>query len=270
MNYQEICLSAIEVVREAATFIKNNLGKVENAQIEDKSVNSLVSYVDKNAEKILVEGLKSVLPVATFITEEETVQSERSEYFWIIDPLDGTTNFLHQLPFFSVSVALAHHQNGKDKVVTGIVYEVNRDECFYAYGSGEAFLNGRPIRVSTNQELFSALIATGFPYTRLEKIDAHLKMIKHLKLNSRGLRRFGSAALDLAFVAAGRFDAYFEYGLQPWDLAAGTFLVEQAGGVVTDFEGGDTFLFGGELVAGSIPIQKEILTLVQQTLDIQS
>ncbi len=262
MDYQKICEASIEVVKKAAQFIKDNLGKVADSQIEDKSINSLVSYVDKTAEEILVAGLKEIMPQATFVTEEETVVSERSEYYWIIDPLDGTTNFLHQLPFFSISVALVH----QDKVVTGIVYEVNRDECFYAWGNNKAYLNGREIRVSRNTDLINALIATGFPYTRLEKLDAHLEMIKYLKFNARGLRRLGSAALDLAFVAAGRFDGYFEYGLNAWDVAGGTFLVQQAGGKVTDFEGGDQFLFSGELVTGSIPIQKELLDLVQKTI----
>ena len=262
MNYQYICEQAIEAVKEAAHFIKSNYGKVTSSEIEDKSINSLVSYVDKTAEEILVKACQKIVPQATFVTEEETVQSKRGEYSWIIDPLDGTTNFLHGIPFFSVSLALTHH----DKTVVGIVYEVNRDECFYSYGGGQAFLNGQPIHTSKNTELISALIATGFPYTKLEKLDSHLQMIKYLKFNARGLRRIGSAALDLAYVAAGRFDAYFEYGLNPWDVAAGTFLVEQAGGRVTDFEEGDNFIFGEELVAASQAIQPILLKLVQDTL----
>jgi len=261
MNYENICKQAIKVIQDTAEFIKSNIGKVELGQIEDKSINSLVSYVDKTAEEMLVAGLSKVLPEATFVTEEETVESTKGEYYWIIDPLDGTTNFLHQLPHFAISVALAH----QDKIVTGIVYEVNRDECFYSWGNG-TFINEKPIHVTQNKELISALIATGFPYTQLEYLDKHLEMIKYLKLHSRGLRRFGSAALDLAYVAAGRFDAYFEYGLSAWDVAAGAFLVQQAGGIVTDFSNEDDYIFGAEIVAGSIATQPVILKLVQKTL----
>jgi myo-inositol-1(or 4)-monophosphatase len=171
---------------------------------------------------------------------------------------------LHQLPHFSISVALAHRED----IVVGIVHEVNKDECFYSWGGEKAFLNGKTIHTSKNQELINALIATGFPYTKLDHLDRHLEMIKFLKLNSRGLRRFGSAALDLAFVAAGRFDAYFEYGMNAWDVAAGAFLVQQAGGKVSDFEGGNNYLFGGEIVVGSDAIQPVILELIQKTLDI--
>jgi myo-inositol-1(or 4)-monophosphatase len=264
MNYQNICEQAIEVVKSTSQFIKSNLGRVELEQIEDKSTNSLVSYVDKTAEEMLVAGLSKILPQATYVTEEETVKSQRGEYYWIIDPLDGTTNFLHQLPHFSISVALAHRED----IVVGIVHEVNKDECFYSWGGEKAFLNGKTIHTSKNQELINALIATGFPYTKLDHLDRHLEMIKFLKLNSRGLRRFGSAALDLAFVAAGRFDAYFEYGMNAWDVAAGAFLVQQAGGKVSDFEGGNNYLFGGEIVVGSDAIQPVILELIQKTLDI--
>jgi myo-inositol-1(or 4)-monophosphatase len=262
MDYENICQSSIVVVKEAANFIKSQMGKVEAAQIEDKSINSLVSYVDKTAEEILVKGLSEIVPSATFITEEDTVENKKSEYYWIIDPLDGTTNFLHSLPFFSVSVALAHN----DKIVVGIIYEVTRDECFSTWKGGQAFLNDKVIRVSPNKELINAMIATGFPYTHMERIDAHIEMIKYLRYNARGLRRFGSAALDLAYVAAGRFDGYFEYGLQPWDVAAGVFLVEQAGGLVSDFKNGDDYIFGEEVVVGNPAIQPMLLKCIEDVV----
>lgn len=262
MNYESICKSSITVVKEAANFIKSQMGKVESAQIEDKSLNSLVSYVDKTAEEILVNGLSKLIPSATFITEEDTVENKKSEFYWIIDPLDGTTNFLHSLPFFAVSVALAH----KDKIIVGIIYEVTRDECFYTWEGGQAFLNDRAISVSPNEELIKAMIATGFPYTHMERIDAHIKMIKYLRKNARGIRRFGSAALDLAYVAAGRFDGYFEYGLQPWDVAAGVFLVQQAGGLVSDFKNGDNYIFGEEVVVGNQAIQPILLKCIEDVV----
>jgi myo-inositol-1(or 4)-monophosphatase len=262
MNYQNVCQSSIAVVKEAANFIKSQMGNVEAAQIEDKGVNSLVSYVDKTAEEIMVKGLSEILPESTFITEEDTVENKKSEFYWIIDPLDGTTNFLHSLPFFAVSVALAHH----DKIVVGIIYEVTRDECFYTWKGGQAFLNDKPIRVNPNQELIKAMIATGFPYTHMERIDAHIEMIKYLRQRARGIRRFGSAALDLAYVAAGRFDGYFEYGLQPWDVAAGSFLVQQAGGLVSDFKNGDDYIFGEEIVVGNPAIQPILLKCIEDVV----
>lgn len=260
MNFQSLCEQTLTLVQDTSDFIASQLGRVRPDEIEDKSINSLVSYVDKTAEERLVEGCRALLPAASFVTEEETVATHRGRTYWVIDPLDGTTNFLHELPFFSISLALVHD----GAVVMGIVHEVTRSESFYAYGEG-AFLNGKPLQVSRNTALINALIATGFPYTKLERIDKHLQMLKYLKFNARGLRRFGSAALDLAYVAAGRFDAYFEYGLQPWDVAAGSFLVQQAGGLVTDFAGGDDYLFSGELVVGSPAIQPILLDLVQRT-----
>ena len=262
MNYESICKSSITVVKEAANFIKSQMGKVEASQIKDKSLNSLVSYVDKTAEEILVKGLSEFIPAATFITEEDTVENKKSEFYWIIDPLDGTTNFLHSLPFFAVSVALAH----RDKIVVGIIYEVTRDECFYTWQGGQAFLNEKTINVSPNKELINAMIATGFPYTHMERIDAHIEMIKYLRKHARGIRRFGSAALDLAYVAAGRFDGYFEYGLQPWDVAAGVFLVEQAGGLVSDFKNGDDYIFGEEVVVGNPAIQPILLKCIKDVV----
>jgi myo-inositol-1(or 4)-monophosphatase len=262
MDYQDICQAGINIVQEAVSFIKSQMGQVEASQIKDKGKNSLVSYVDKTAESILVKGLSELLPQATFFTEEDTVENHKSEFYWIIDPLDGTTNFLHGLPFFCVSVALAHHE----EIVVGIVYEVTREECFYSWQGGDAYLNEKIIRVNPNTELIKAVIATGFPYTHLDRIDAHIEMIKYLREHARGIRRFGSAALDLAYVAAGRFDGYFEYGLQPWDVAAGVFLVKQAGGVVSDFKNKDNYIFGEEVVAGNPAIQPILLKCIEDVL----
>ena len=242
---ETICQKSCNVIKNVGVFLKQELGKVRTEAIETKSLNSLVSYVDKTAEVQLVEGLGALLPEATFLTEEETVEQKEGEFRWIIDPLDGTTNFLHQLPFFSISVALQHHE----QTILGIVLEVNRDECFYAWKNGGAFLNGKEIKVSTTKAIGDSLIATGFPYYDYDRIHAYLKTLDYFMNGTRGIRRLGSAALDLVYVACGRFDAFYEYSLNAWDVAGGAFIVQEAGGIVVDFKGGNDYLFGKEIIA---------------------
>ncbi len=258
MNYQNICRKARKVVEEAALFIKSEVGRVENDQIEDKAHNSLVSYVDKHAEDILVRGLGAIVPEATFLTEEDTIENKISELVWIIDPLDGTSNFLHQIPVFSVSVALQHH----DEIVVGLVLEVNKNECFYAWKGGGAFLNEHPIHVSDVQTLSGALVATGYPSRNFDLLDPYFVALKKLMFSTRGMRRLGSAAVDLVYVACGRFSGYFEYGLSAWDVAAGIIIVKEAGGEVADFKGGNNYLFGGEMVASNGRIHKDFLAVL--------
>ena len=257
---KELCLQASKIVQQAGVFIKENLGKVDAEQIEEKDRNSLVSYVDQEAEKFLVNNLGQLLPEAGFLTEEETVAQEKKTYRWIIDPLDGTTNFLHQLPFFSVSVALQKD----DELLIGIVYEVNRSECFYAYKNGGAFLNGKAISVRTKIDLSNSIIATGFPYYDFTNTDKYLAILKQVILKSRGVRRFGSAALDLAYVSCGRFDSFYEITLNAWDVAAGIVLVREAGGLVNDFKGGEDYLFGAEIVASAPDIHHTILDIIRE------
>lgn len=257
---KEICLKSCDIIKTTGQFIQQELGKVKTSAIETKALNSLVSYVDKQAEIQLVEGLSALLPSATFLTEEETVQQQDGEYQWIIDPLDGTTNFLHQLPFFSISVALRHRED----IVLGIVYGVQQEECFYAWKAGGAFLNDREIKVSVSTQLADTLIATGFPYYDYEHMEAYLNILKRLMQDTRGIRRFGSAALDLAYVACGRFDAYFEYSLNAWDVAAGILLVQEAGGQVSDFRGGTDYLFGREIIVANPTIFKPFFQLIHQ------
>ncbi len=263
LDLKKNCLSACEIVREVGRFIQEELGKVQDKDIATKSLNSLVSYVDQTAEKQLVVGLQKLLPASTFLTEEATIVQEKGEYQWIIDPLDGTTNFLHQLPFFSISVALRHHE----KTVIGIVYEVNRKECFYAWKNGGAFLNEESIQVSDNTNLADGLLATGFPYYDYTFTKAYLVTLEYFMKNTRGIRRFGSAALDLVYVACGRFDGYYEYSLNAWDVAGGAFIVQEAGGVVSDFKGGDDYLFGREIIAGSKTIQAEMLKVIRKAFN---
>lgn len=260
INLKELCEKSRKVVLEAGAFISSQVGEVAAAAIEEKDLNSLVSYVDKETEKLLIDGLSSLIPASVFFTEEETVERQEGEWRWIIDPLDGTTNFLHQLPVFSVSVALQHH----GETVIGIVYEVNRDECFYAWKGGGAWMNDHRISVSQTPTLSASLLATGFPYYDYDRMQAYIEVLKFFMQHTRGLRRLGSAAVDLAYVACGRFDGFYEYSLNAWDVAAGVLLVKEAGGRVTDFKGGGDYLFGRELISSNEKLHEDLLKVIQQ------
>ena len=259
-NYARLCREAQRIIIHTAEFIQGELGKVNDKHIETKSLNSLVSYVDKEAEKQLVEGLTELLPESVFITEEDTTADQEGEWQWIIDPLDGTTNFLHQIPVFCISVALRY----EGELILGVIYEINRKECFYGWKGGGVFLNQTQVRVRANDELSESLLATGFPYYDYERTDAYLKCLKYFMQNTRGLRRMGAAAVDLAYVACGRFDGFFEYSLQAWDVAAGAFLIQEAGGIITDFKGGDNYLFGKETIAASPKIHAAMLAVIKE------
>lgn len=259
INLQELCEKSRVIVVKAGNFIASQIGEVAAAAIEEKDLNSLVSYVDKETEKLLIQELLDLIPEAVFFTEEETVERQEGEWRWIIDPLDGTTNFLHQLPVFSVSVALQHHE----ETVLGLVYEVNRQECFYAWKGGGAWLNDRPIQVSATNNLAASLLATGFPYYDYQRMAPYLEVLKYFMQHTRGLRRLGSAAVDLAYVACGRFEAFYEYSLNAWDVAAGVLLVTEAGGTVTDFKGGSDYLFGGELISSNTKVHTAIMEKIQ-------
>ncbi|HSH64300.1 MAG TPA: inositol monophosphatase family protein, partial [Bacteroidia bacterium] len=257
-DLKKICLQVCELSKKTGLFIKKEALKFNTETIETKGKNDFVSYVDKTAEKQLVEGLQLLLPEAGYIAEEGTSSKKGAVYNWIIDPLDGTTNFIHGLPCFSISIALMRDQI----IIAGVVYEINLDECFYAWENGPAYLNENEIRVSTVKTLQNSLLATGFPYYDYGRMDEYLELFKYFMQHTHGLRRLGSAATDLAYVACGRFEGFYEYGLQPWDVAAGAFIVQQAGGTVTDFKGGKDFIFGKELVAGNGFIAGEFLNTV--------
>ena len=260
MDFKQITLQAIPIVQSVGTFIKKELGKVDTQAIEEKSLNSLVSYVDRTAEEKLVAGLGKILPSATFLTEEETVEQQNSDLQWIIDPLDGTTNFLFNIPIFSVSVALKHN----DELVVGLVYEVNQAECFYAWKSGGAYLNEKPISVSKRETLAEGLIATGFPYYDYSLMPKYFKALEAFMQGTRGIRRLGSAAVDLAYVACGRFDAFYEYSLNIWDVAGGILLVREAGGKVSDFSGKEKNLTGAEIIASSAKVYDPFFEIVNK------
>jgi myo-inositol-1(or 4)-monophosphatase len=262
MDLQRIEKGVIETCYEISEFMRREGAAFDRSRIEQKDggFNNLVSYVDKECERKIVSALKKLTPEAGFITEEGTVEQSRQQDFnWIIDPLDGTTNYLHGLPLYAISIALTR----KDQTVLGIVYNVVPNECYHAIEGGKAYCNDREIRVSGIQHLSEGLLATGFPYYHLDKSDVYLEIIKTFLAKTHGIRRLGSAAIDLAFVACGRLEGFFEYNLNPWDVAAGAFIVQQAGGKVTDFKGGNNFLFGGELCASNGSIHKEMQEVIK-------
>jgi len=250
----------IMTAQKAGGFIREESRRFNTQAIEYKEVNNVVSYVDKEAEKMIVESLSGLDEAIGFITEEETAATrDRDGYNWIIDPLDGTANFVHGLPHYSVSLALAH---GKE-VLAGVVYHIPADETYWAVKGGGAWKGEQKLSVSPAARLQETLMATGFPYYRFEEMNKYIKILEELMQNTHGLRRFGSAALDLAYVAEGRYDGFFEYNLNSYDMAAGVLLVKEAGGSVTDFSGSNNYLFGGDVVAGG-PAHGELLKVIKK------
>lgn len=268
MTFDQNQLSALttktsEIVRKAANFIATEAQTFDYGKVEYKGLNDLVSYVDRQTEVILVEGLRQILPQAGFMTEEGTVaQAAENELlpYWIIDPLDGTTNFTHGLPPYAVSVAL--YQNGE--LLVGVVHEVTKDEQFSAYKGGGAYLNGKQIKLPDTMSIAHSLMATGFPYSNFSGLNKYLSILGELMEKCHGLRRMGSASVDLAYVASGRFQGFFEYNLNAWDVAAGILILREAGGLVTDFSGADNALFGKQIIAAVPGVQQELLSIINK------
>lgn len=261
LNLENVLAQVKPIVTNTSTFIKSQVHKVTSKDIETKELNSLVSYVDKEAEIMLVSGIKSIIPEANFITEEETIENKKGRINWIIDPLDGTTNYLNGIPHFAISIAL----QVDGIIVLGIVHEVNSKDTWTAIKGKGAYYNDRKCHVNKN-DLSNVLIATGFPYHNDYDYDSHFTLIKYWLTNSRGLRRMGSAALDLCYVAIGRFGVYYEGDLNAWDVAAGALIVEESGGVVTDYDGGNSFVEKQQIFAASPSLHQRTLSIIRENL----
>src|SRR5574343_1035936 len=257
---------AIKAARRAGQVINRASHDVDLIKVASKQPNDFVTEVDRAAEAAIIEVLREAYPAYSILAEESgeiAGQGGReSEYQWIIDPLDGTTNFIHGLPQYAVAIALA--RNGG--VEQAVVFDPNRNELFTASKGAGAFLNERRIRVSRRTKLQGSLIGTGFPYREFDKIDLYLAIFKELAAKTAGQRRPGAASLDLAYVACGRYDGFWEFGLAPWDMAAGTLLISEAGGLVSDLRGNADYPETGNIVAGTPKIFAPLLKIIEERL----
>lgn len=232
-------------------------------QINTKAVNDFVTNVDRESENIIVSTLRKHFPLFGVLAEESVQEKITDDTpYWIIDPLDGTTNYVHRFPIYCVSIALYW----KEEPLVGVVYDPNRNHLFTAIKGGGAYLNDSPVKVSDCTRLQDSLIGTGFPFRNFEIIEQYTQCFSAILRNSHGIRRPGVAAIDLAYVAWGRLDGFWEHGLQPWDAAAGALLIEEAGGSLTDFTGGNKYLFGRTLVASNGRIHPELFEIVSRTM----
>lgn len=263
MNYKQLTNEVVQLVRETGEMLLELRKSISSKDIEVKGKNDFVTRFDKLSEEKIVAKLIELLPDAGFVAEEGTSTKVGDVYNWFIDPIDGTTNFMHGAPPFSISVALQEN----DKMVIGVVYDMFSKECFFSCKGEKVYANEEEITCSSTPDVANSLIATGFPYKDMGRMDNFMQSLIYFMENSHGLRRLGSAAVDLAYVACGRYDGFYEYGLKPYDVAAGAFLVQQAGGKVADFKGGDDFVHGQELVAGNANNYDELLSVVGKIMN---
>ncbi|MBI9034423.1 MAG: inositol monophosphatase [Bacteroidales bacterium] len=260
ISLENVTLQVCELAKKTALTIQHERKNISPGDISNKGNHDFVTRIDILAEQIIVDELKRIIPSAGFITEEGTETKKSDTYNWIIDPIDGTTNFIHGVPVYSISIALEH----KNEIVLGVVYEINAQECFYSWKGATSYLNGTIIHCSNESSLDKTLIATGFPYTNYDSMDQYMDLFKELMVNTSGIRRLGSAAVDLVYVACGRFDAFYEYGLNPWDVAAGTFIAQQAGCINSDFKGDKNYIYGKQLLSAPKAVHDQILPLIQK------
>ncbi|HSH42463.1 MAG TPA: inositol monophosphatase family protein [Arenicellales bacterium] len=251
--------TAVKAARRAGRIIIRSFDRGDTLSIDRKGFNDFVSEVDRAAEEEIIEVLQHAYPGHAILAEESGGQGG-GDYQWVIDPLDGTTNFLHGFPQFAVSIGLLH----KGRLDQAVVFDPLRDELFTASAGAGAHLNNRRIRVSRTRKLDQSLIGTGFPFRSMEHLDKSLNTMKELLPRTSGIRRPGAAALDLAYVACGRFDGFWETGLKPWDMAAGCLLIREAGGLVSEPDNGGRYLESGNVVAGNPHIQPLLLAVVRK------
>jgi myo-inositol-1(or 4)-monophosphatase len=251
---------AVEAAREAGEFLKQSVGRVRNVETKKGEIRNLVSEIDRGAEDRIIRTIRGHFPGHAILAEESGESPTRHEVQWIIDPLDGTTNFLHGLPIFCTTIGV--EKNGE--IVAGVTYDPNLDELFTAERGSGAFLNGKRIAVSSTSDLISSLLVTGFPYNIAENPDRAVQHFNNLLFEARGLRRLGSAALDLSYTAMGRFEGFWEVSLNPWDMAAGTLFVREAGGRISDFAGKQTTIYRKQVLATNGLIHDAVVGVLQR------
>jgi myo-inositol-1(or 4)-monophosphatase len=252
---------AVKAARRAGNIINRATRNLDIVAVKEKAANDYVSEVDREAEQAIIRTLHEAYPDHSILAEESGA-SGKSDYQWVIDPLDGTTNFIHGFPQYAVAIALMH----KSVVMQAVIYDPGRNDLFTASRGRGAFLNDHRIRVSKRASLKTSLVGTGFPFRQLEHLDAYLAVLRHMMENSAGVRRAGSAALDLAYVAAGKLDGFWEFGLSPWDIAAGALLITEAGGLIGDLQGEQTHLQIGHVVAGNPRVFVQLLKAIEPHL----
>jgi myo-inositol-1(or 4)-monophosphatase len=249
--------TAVKAARRAGNIINRATRNLDVVAVKEKAANDFVSEVDREAERAIISTLHEAYPGHAILAEESGA-SGTSEYRWIIDPLDGTTNFLHGFPHYAVSIALEH----RGVVTQGVIYDPGRNDLFTASRGRGAFLNDTRLRVSKRSQLKPSIIGTGFPFKELAHLDPYMRMLVDIMKGTAGVRRAGSATLDLAYVAAGRLDGFWELGLSRWDIAAGSLLITEAGGLVGDLEGNDTWMETGNIVAATPKVFVELLKVI--------
>jgi len=259
--------TAVTAARRAGSVINRASLDLDRVQVTRKQTNDFVTEVDKEAERVIIDVLLKAYPGHSILAEETGLDARRegdtlrtAENIWVIDPLDGTTNFIHGFPQYCVSIALM----SKGIAQQAVVYDPNRDELFTASRGRGAFLNDKRIRVSKRTKVEDSLIGTGFPFREIDELDTYLKMFKTITQTASAVRRPGAAALDLCYVACGRYDGFFEFGLAPWDMAAGGLLILEAGGLIADFDGETEHLYNSQVVAGNPKVFGGMLKLLQQ------
>ena len=251
---------AISIATQAGKILRENIGKITADDVEDKRPFDYVTEIDKACEQLIINSIKEHFPAHEILAEESGKTEHEDRYRWIIDPLDGTTNFIHGYPHSSISIALQK----EDKMILGVVYDPYSDELYYAEKGNGAYCNQKRIFVSRQANVNSCLIATGFPFKSRHLLDQYWRVLSEIFMEVSGIRRTGSAALDLAYVACGRFDGFWELKLSPWDIAAGAIIIEEAGGKITDFEGKNNHTWTGDVIASNAIIHDFLMSKVQK------
>ena len=255
-----------KIAQKTGKFLIDQRKNEKNIAVEIKASNDFVTKIDKQAEELIITSLKKDFPDYGIMAEENhSDKTIPDNLYWVIDPLDGTTNYIHSFPSYCVSIGLCENK----KPLMGVIYDPTRDELFSAQQGQGAFLNDNPIHVSSAKNMEESLIGTGFPFRNFPIIDNYLSCFSKILKKCQGIRRPGAAAIDLAYVACGRLDAFWEHGLQPWDCAAGSIIIKEAGGKVTDFQGGNDYLFSRTLIASNTTVHNEILDIVNASMPLK-
>ena len=251
--------TAIKAARSAAEILLKNFGKISTHDIREKNPNDFLTFVDEQAEQKIIDVIKENYPDHAILAEESGVQTQSGDYQWIVDPLDGTKNYISGIPIFAISIAVKY----KTDIILGVVLDPLREELFWAEKNTGAYLNGRSIQVSSRSSLKSCMLGTGFPFKHKQILHRYLSSFEEIFNNVSGIRRMGAASIDLAYIAAGRFDGFWEIGLNPWDVAAGSLIIQEAGGRISDFWGTDNYLYSNYFLASNGLIHDQMLKLLK-------